>query len=436
MKRIKAYCKLMYFLLPVIFLSVAGILQTVAQDTITLDFCYQQVQKTYPLNRQAGLMDKSSELRTKNLNKNYLPAINVNGSASWQNEVTEVVIPLPAGLPQLQGPVIPKDQYKLTLDVTESIYDGHVTGYQKKLEQYNLSVDKKNVDASLYLLKDQVNQFYFSILLTQQNIKLLQETKKQLESKLKEVESAVRNGATLKMSADLIRAEIIKLEQNSYELSMDRLASIRMLSELISLPMDENSAFKIPVIILPEMTYENKRIEFEIYDIQRDRTTLLKNMVTTKWNPKFLAFGQFGLGRPGYNFLSSDIAPMFMVGAKLTWNPWNWNANRNEKKIYDIQGDILKNQQESFDKNIRVTSQRNVADITKLTDLIIRDQELIDLRTGITKTASSQLTNGAITSSDFILRVNDETQARMGLEIHKIQLIKAKISYLYNIGKL
>ena len=435
MKRIKALFNVNY-LLSMLFLFGIGLEQLAAQDTITLDFCYQQIQKTYPLIRQAGLLDKSSDLRTRNLNKNYLPQFNVNGSANWQNQVTEVVIPLPAGLPQLQGPVIPKDQYKLTLDVNESIYDGNVTNYQKKLEKFNLNVDKKNVDASLYLLKDQVNQFFFSILLDEQNIRLFKETKKQLESKLKEVESAVKNGAVLKMDADLIRAEIIKLDQNTYELSMDRLAGIRMLSELISMTLDENSAFKTPRITIPSLNYENKRIEYELFDIQRDRVNLMKNMVTTKWNPKFWAFGQFGLGRPGYNFLSSDIAPMLMVGAKLTWTPWNWNANRNEKKIYDIQGDILKNQQESFDKNLRVTTQKNITDITKLSDLILKDQELIDLRAGITKTASSQLTNGVITSSDYILRVNDETQARMGLEIHKIQLIKAKISYLYNIGKL
>jgi len=435
MRRIKALFRAGY-LLPLLVLYGNGLQPLAAQDTITLDFCYQQIQKTYPLTRQADLLDKTSGLRTSNLNKNYLPQFNVNGSATWQNEVTEVVIQLPAGLPQLQGPVIPKDQYKLTLDVNESIYDGNVTSYQKKLERFNLDVDKKSVDASLYLLKDQVNQFFFSILLDQQNIRLFGETKAQLESKLTEVESQVKNGAVLKMNADLIRAEIIKLDQNTYELSMDRLASIRMLSELISVPLDENSGFKTPQISLPGLNYEDKRVEYELYDIQRDRVSLMKNMVTTKWNPKLWAFGQFGLGRPGYNFLSSDIAPMLMVGAKLTWNPWNWNANRNEKKIYDIQSDILKNQQESFDKNLRVTTRKNIADITKLSDLMLKDQELIDLRTGITKTASSQLSNGVITSSDYILRVNDETQARMGLEIHKIQLIKAKISYLYNIGKL
>jgi len=435
MKRIKAWFKTVY-LLPALFLASPVLTTLSAQDTISLDFCYQQVQKTYPLVRQADLLDKTYGLRTKNLNKNYLPQINVNGQASWQNEVTEVVIPLPANMPDLQGPQVPKDQYKLTLDVNEAIYDGNVTSYQKKLEKYNLNVDKRSVDASLYLLKDQVNQFYFSILLSQQNIGILQETKKQLEAKLKEVESAVRNGVSLSMNADLIRAEIIKLDQNITELSGDRQASIRMLSELISLPMDEKSAFKLPEILIPGMGYENKRIEYEIYGLQRDRLSLMKNMVTTKWNPKFWAFGQFGLGKPGYNFLNSSIAPMFMVGAKLTWNPWNWNANKNEKKMYDIQGDIVQNQQETFDKNLRVTTQKNLADISKLSDLLLKDQELVNLRKGITATASSQLTNGMITSSDYILRVNDEAQARMGMEIHKVQLVKAKISYLYNIGKL
>jgi len=423
-------------ILPALLLLSPWMPKASAQDTITLDFCYQQVQKTYPLTRQAELLDRSSDLRTKNLNKNYLPSFNINGTASWQNDVTQMSINLPAGYPKVVGPEIPKDQYKLTLDVNESIYDGNVIHYQKKLERYNLNVDKKNVDASLYLLKDQINQFYFSILLDQQNIGLLSETKIQLESKKKEVDARVRNGAGLKMDADLISAEIIKLEQNIFELTMDRQANIKMLSELISLPMDEKSAFRIPTVNLPAMTYENKRIEYELYGVQIDRTNLMKNMVTTKWNPKLLAFGQFGLGRPGYNFLSSDIAPMLMVGAKLTWNPWNWNANRNEKKIYELQGSILKNQQETFDKNLRVSTQKNVTDISRLSDLILKDQELIELRAGITKTASSQLTNGVITSSDYILRVNDETQARLGMEIHKIQLIKAKISYLYNIGKL
>lgn len=420
----------------IIILMLALPLLASAQDTITLDYCYRQLEKSYPLTRQSALLEQASALKTQNLNKNYLPQFNVNGTASWQNEVTTVVIDLPANLPQLEGPVIPKDQYKLTLDIAESIYDGNITNYQKRLEKFNLQVDKKSVDANLYMLKDQINQLFFSILLTQENIKLLHESRTQLDSKLAEVGSAVANGSALKMNADLIRAEIIKLEQNIFDLGMDRQASVKMLSELLTEPMNENMVFVTPIIITPEASYENNRIEYKLYGVQIERVNLLKSMVTTKWNPRFWAFGQFGFGRPGYNFLSTDVAPMLMVGAKLTWNPWNWNANRNEKKIYDIQGDMLKNQQESFDKNVKVTTKKNLSDIQKLSELISKDQELVNLRAGITRTASAQMSNGVITTSDYLIRVNEETQAKMGLEIHKIQLIKSKISYLYNIGKL
>ena len=64
--------KILFARLPMIVLASALSLMTLAQDSITLDFCYQQLQKTYPLNRQANLFEKSSDLRTKNLNKNYL----------------------------------------------------------------------------------------------------------------------------------------------------------------------------------------------------------------------------------------------------------------------------------------------------------------------------------------------------------------------------
>jgi hypothetical protein len=61
---------------------------------------------------------------------------------------------------------------------------------------------------------------------------------------------------------------------------------------------------------------------------------------------------------------------------------------------------------------------------------------MIVLRSKITKAAASQLGNGAIPASDYLARLNEETTARLNLEIHKIQLAKAKLSYLYTLGKL
>jgi outer membrane protein TolC len=130
------------------------------------------------------------------------------------------------------------------------------------------------------------------------------------------------------------------------------------------------------------------------------------------------------------------ITPWWIFGAKLTWNPWNWNQNRNERKIYDIQDNILKSQKETFDKNNRIEADRGLSEMTRFTELLIRDNDIIALRQKITKTAASQMDNGVITSSEYISRMNEETQAKLTKELHKIQLVKAKLNYLYIMGKL
>jgi hypothetical protein len=97
---------------------------------------------------------------------------------------------------------------------------------------------------------------------------------------------------------------------------------------------------------------------------------------------------------------------------------------------------MLKSQQETFDKNLKISSQKELSEVKKATELLTQDQQIIDIRIRITKAASSQLDNGVITSSDYIARLNEETLARLNLEIHKLQLIKARLQYLYTLGKL
>jgi outer membrane protein TolC len=406
------------------------------QEPLTLDQCYQLAEKNYPLKAQYDLLGNSNALKIENLNKNYLPQINVNGSASLQSDVTQVAIELPAGLPELAMPTLSKDWYKLTLDVNQPVYDGHVTAYQKKVEAFNMQADQKGVEIELYKLKDRINQLFFGVLLLDQTDKLMKSNRERLESKLKEVESAIRNGAMMEMNADLIRAEIVKIDQQLTETRMDRSATFGMLSELTSTPIPETTPLVTPEVLLPSLEYENKRFEYQLFNIQRARVDVLKNMVTTKWNPKIFAYGQAGYGRPGLNMLDDSFKPWWLFGAKVTWNPWNWNGNKNEKKILAIQGEMLKSQQETFDKNLKISSQKELSEVQKATELLTQDQQIIDIRMRITKAASSQLDNGVITSSDYIARLNEETLARLNLEIHKLQLIKARLQYLYTLGKL
>jgi outer membrane protein TolC len=405
-------------------------------DTLTLYDCYRQAEKTYPLARQTVMLEKSNELKIQNLNKNWLPQMNLNGSASLQSDVTELKLNLPPQFSFIQFPTINKDMYKVTVDVNQSIYDGNITGYQKKLETFNLQSDQKSIQVELYQLKARINQAYFSIFLYQQNEELLNSTKNQLESKLREVQSAVANGAMLSSNADALQAELMKVDQQLIESRTDRTTAFRVLSELTSSTIPDNSRLVLPRVQISSTTFEDKRPELQLFDIQLMKTGVMKEMVNTRWNPKFYAFGQAGYGRPGLNMLSNDFSPWWIVGARLTWNIWNWNLSKNEKKIWEIQGDIIGTQKETFEKNLRIEAGGGLAEIEKLGELLQKDEEIISLRTRITRTASSQLDNGIITSSDYIARLNEETQATLALEMHRIQLVKAKIAYLFTLGKL
>jgi len=425
--------KRIVFLLGSLIIQYSGYGQS---DTVTLSDCYRQAEKTYPLARQTGMLEKSNELKIKNLNKNYLPQLNLNGSATLQSDVTELKLNLPAQFSSIQFPQISKDMYKITFDVNQSIYDGNVTGYQKKIETFNLQSDQQSIQVELYKLKDRINQTYFSVFMLQQNEALLNSNKNQLESKLKEIQSAVTNGAMLSSNADALQAELMKIDQQLIETRTNRTTAFQVLSELTSSTIPDNSKLVLPRVSIGSTVFEDKRPELQLYNIMQTKTGVMKDMVNTRWNPKLYAFGQAGYGRPGLNMLSNDFTPWWYIGAKLTWNIWNWNLSKNEKKIYDIQNDIIGTQKETFEKNLKIEASSDLAEIEKLGELLQKDEEIIALRTRITHTASSQLDNGVITSSDYIARLNEETLAKLALELHRIQLVKAKIAYLFTLGKL
>ena len=54
-------------------------------------------------------------------------------------------------------------------------------------------------------------------------------------------------------------------------------------------------------------------------------------------------------------------------------------------RIYDIQKDIIGTQKETFEKNLNIEASRGLAEIGKVTDLLQKDEEIIALRTKITK---------------------------------------------------
>jgi len=417
---------ILFFILP-----FAGV-SAQQPDTISLNYCQQLALDNYPLIKQKALLSEAAGLKIKNLSTNYLPQISLNGQATYQSAVTEI----PKISPMFDFPSMSKDQYKVTLDVNQMIWDGGSTSAQKKLETTGLQVDQLAVDVEIAKIKERVNLIYFNILLAQQNEKVIGNIQDELRSKLKKTEAGISNEVLLQSNADVLKAELIKTEQQLIELANSKNAALNMLSEFINRPLYVTTVFKTPDNNTIEAVYDNKRLEMQLLDLQINKLDISKSLVNTKVMPRFYAFGQGGYGRPGFNMLSNDFDFFYIVGAKMSWNISGFYQSGREKRIIDIQKNILNTQKETFDKNLKIASQKDAADITKYKQLIGKDDEIIRLRQNITKTASIQLENGVITATEYVTELNAEMQAKLNLELHKIQMKMAEINYLTSMGKL
>lgn len=402
------------------------------QDTvITPDYCFKRALATYPLSRQGELYTRLHELQINTLKAGNLPQVTLNGQASYQSDVTE----FPINLPNITIPSLDHDMYKATLDFSQVIYGGN-SYHQQVVEDINLKLNQQNLETELYKLKERINQYFISILLIDENSKLNKLLREDLNAKLSRIESGVRNGTTLQSNADIIRAEIIKTEQRIIESRFNREAYIKMLSELISDTLPANSEFELPDPVVNTVLFIDNRPEYRVFDLQLSRFEVQKKLVDTRLRPKVAGFATLGYGRPGLNVLLNEFDTFYLFGAKLTWNLWNWNQTRNDRNVLDLQAGITLTQKETFDKNVAITAQQHMADINKYEQLIIADFQIIALRNSITKSASSQLDNGVITSSDYLMELNSEMQAKLNLAVHQVQLKQARINYLAATGNL
>ena len=406
---------------------------TFGQDTITLNWCYQKAIENYPLTRQDSLLSVSNELKIKNLNKNYLPQLMVNGQVHYQSDVTKTPF---QDIPGIQIPSVEKDWYKITLDANQVIYDGGITAKQKELENTKLAIDKQNVELELYKLKERINIIYFSILLFQENNKTLMLLKKNLEAKLSDVNSGVENGLVLASNADILKAEIIKLEQSIIEIEIGTNTSKNIMNEYTGLALKESTNLSLPKTEINTRVFENNRPEYELMSLQQNQLEAMKEVTGRKLVPRLYAFGQAGYGRPGFDMLKNEFDDFYMIGAKLNWNIWDWNHSKKEKEILDIQSEIITTQKETFDKNLKIDLQNKLAEIHKIEEMIKRDGQIITLRERISEASSSQLDNGVITSTEYLTEINAEASAKLNLTVHKIQLEKAKIDYSASLGNL
>ena len=398
-----------------IFLFFIGLIN--AQETITLEQCYQWSRENYPLIKKQELIKKAEQYTTENALKGWLPQVNITAQATYQNDVTQ----FPVKLPNMNVEPLSKDQYKVFADVSQTIYDGGNIRNQKNLAKIQSEVQTIQTEVELDKLKERINQLYFGILQTNKQWTQLQFTKLDIKEGIKKAEAQLKNGVIFRSNLDVLKAELVKIEQKEIELQAIKQNFVQMLSYFIKKNIDENTQLETPEKIL--LTKNNNRSELKLFDAQKQLLETQRKIINTKNTPKLGAFFQGGYGKPGFNMLKNEFDIFYIGGIRLNIPISGFYTQKNDLALLENQSQDIEIQRENFlfNQNFIEIQQRN--DLEKIQNLIDKDNELIELRKNIKTASLAQLENGVINTNDYLREVTAEEQAILTKITHEIQYL-------------
>src|SRR3989339_671257 len=414
-------------IIPIFLLSV-GLVKP--QKTLTLDECYHKSRENYPLILQKGYIVKSKDYTVSNVWNGYFPQITISGQATYQSDV----IALPISFPGITDYKLTKDQYKVIADVSQVIYDGGIISSQSDFQNSLAEADNQKLEIELLKVKERVNQIYFGILLLDAQITQTDLVKSDINESLSKLNAALENGTVIKSNVDVLRAELLKVNQKEIELNSSRNVFIQMLGLLINQTLDESIKLEQPIINRLSSEAGISRPELKLFSSQQNMIESQDGLTISKVLPKASLFFQGGYGKPGLNMLLNEFDWFYITGARLTWSLSNIYSYSNEKEINELNKKNIEAQKQIFLLNTNISVKQQLYEIDKLKKLITVDQEIIDIRTSVKESAKAQLENGVITSSDFIRELNAEDTAKQNLAIHTIQLLLAQQNYKLTTG--
>ena len=183
-----------------------------SQPGISLDSCISWAYDHFAYESQALAYRESAELADINVRKKtWYPKFVLDANATYQNENIELA--LPENIPGFESPQVPLNFNRVLVNFNQAIYDGSVSANQRKLEQSKYSILEQKIETDKIQVKSKVTGVYMSILLTSDNIALLESKKSVVTERLIVLKSAMEFGTATPISSKSLQAEILKIDQ-------------------------------------------------------------------------------------------------------------------------------------------------------------------------------------------------------------------------------
>ena len=398
----------------------------------TLEQCQQAAERNYPLIVQHDLIARTTDLTVANIQKGWLPQVTATAQATYQNAV-------PAWPDEMKGMMqqmgvdmkgLAKDQYRVGLDVQQTVFDGGAISAQKQVAREQGAVQQAQLDVNLYNVRQRVNDMYFALLLLEDQIRLNHDLQEQFAASENKLTSMVKHGTAAQCDLSNITAERLNVVQQITTLESQRRVMMAMLGTFCGI---EVNAVSKPQPV--EARQGNNRPELHLYDSQLRLADAQEKALNAALLPRLGVFAQGYYGYPGYNMFKDMMGRNWswnaMVGARLTWNIGALYTRSNDKAKIQLQRETAQNQRDVFLFNNRLEQMQQDEAIDRYRKLIAQDEQIITLRQQVRKAAESKLSHGIIDVNDLVRDINSENAARVQQSIHEIEMLKQMYDLKY-----
>ena len=402
----------------------------------SLEECQQAAERNYPLIQQYGLIEKTTELTVANIQKGWLPQVSASAQATLQSDVTAFPDQIQKvyqtmGI-EMQG--LRKDQYRVGIDVQQTVFDGGAIRSQKEIARKQGEVQTAQNEVNLYHVRKRVNEMYFGLLLIDEQLKLNSDLQELLESNERKLASMLKSGTAAESDYQNIKAERLNVVQQMRGLQAQRQALVRMLSAFCGMEVKE----AVKPIANSQQPKANSRPELKVIDAQLKLTDAQEKSLNAALMPKIGVFAQGYYGYPGYNMFEDMMSRKFswngMIGARLTWNIGALYTRKNDKAKIQLQRETAETNRDVFLFNNNLEQIQQNENIERYRKLMADDEEIITLRSSIRKAAESKLTHGIIDVNDLVEEINNENAAKVQQTMHEIQMLKEIYDLKYTMN--
>lgn len=414
---------------------IVAILLILASTTTaqTLEECQKAAEKNYPLIKQYGLIAQTTELTVSNIQKEWLPKIAVSAQATYQSNVVAWPERIQSIYQQMGLAMkgLKKDQYKMAIDLQQTLYDGGTIASKQAIARQEAKVQEAENQTKLYQVHHRVNEMYFALLLLNEQIKLNNNVKSLLLASENKLAAMVKSGTAATSDLDNIKAERLSAEQQYTSLKAEQQMLQHILTTFCGIKV-ENVQKPTPV---STDILTNNRPELQLFNSKLKLSEAQEKALNTRLHPTLALFAQGYYGYPGMNMFNDMIEHKWrlngIVGVKLSWNVGALYTRKNDKARLRLQRELIENERKVFLFNNSMEQIRQNSNINRFKTMMQTDKEIIALRTNVRKAAESKLLHGIIDVNSLLREINNENAAKVQWAIHEIDMLKEMYNLKY-----